>query len=352
MLGIDRRILSAAWTLLLFAAAVGAVYLAARTIVVFVVALLFAYLLTPVVDFAHRRAPRNWSRNAVLGIVYVVLVAGLVGMFVVLGSKIGEEAGMLAQRLPERIKTEDPLAGIPFPGFLDPWRAQIIDILRSQLSGLDEKVLPMLTAAGSQVVAGLGSLLTAVLIPILSFFFLKDGREMRNALVEAAGSNANFVSGILDDLHDLLAQYIRALVLLAMATLLFYTIFLQSIGVPYPILLAGIAAILEVIPVVGPLTASGVILLVAGVNGFPHMLWIFVFLVVYRVFQDYVLNPYLMSAGVDVPPLLVLFGVLAGEQIAGVAGMFFSVPVIAALRILMVREGWLKGHRPKAPAAR
>jgi predicted PurR-regulated permease PerM len=44
-----------------------------------------------------------------------------------------------------------------------------------------------------------------------------------------------------------------------------------------------------------------------------------------------------MSSGVEVDPLLVLFGVLAGEQIAGVPGMFFSVPVIAALRVLYVR---------------
>lgn len=349
MLGIDRRVLSAAWTLLLFAVVVAAVYLAARTIMVFVVALLFAYLLTPIVDFAQRRAPKTWSRVAVLGIVYIVFVASLIGVLVVLGSKIGEEATMLAKRLPDRLQHEDPLAGIPFPGFLDPWRAQIIDFLRSQLSGLDEKVLPMLTAAGSRVVEGLGSLLTVVLIPILSFFFLKDGREMRNALVEAAGKKAHVVSGILDDLHDLLAQYIRALVLLALATLLFYSIFLEVVGVPYPVLLAGIAAILEVIPVVGPLTASGVILLVAAFNGFPHMLWIVVFLVVYRIFQDYVLNPYLMSSGVDVPPLLVLFGVLAGEQVAGIPGMFFSVPVIAALRVLMVRQGWVAGQRPKKP---
>ena len=62
-----------------------------------------------------------------------------------------------------------------------------------------------------------------------------------------------------------------------------------------------------------------------------------VFLIVYRLFQDYVLSPYLLSSGVELHPLLVLFGVLAGEQVAGIPGMFFSVPVIAALRIIVVR---------------
>ena len=62
-----------------------------------------------------------------------------------------------------------------------------------------------------------------------------------------------------------------------------------------------------------------------------------IFLAVYRVFQDYVLSPYLMSSGVEIHPLLVLFGVLAGEQIGGVPGMFFSVPIMAALRVIFVR---------------
>jgi predicted PurR-regulated permease PerM len=54
----------------------------------------------------------------------------------------------------------------------------------------------------------------------------------------------------------------------------------------------------------------------------------------FRVVQDYVLNPYLMSSGIELHPLLVLFGVLAGEALAGIPGMFFSVPVLAILRVI------------------
>ncbi|MGD1096876.1 MAG: AI-2E family transporter [Bryobacteraceae bacterium] len=75
----------------------------------------------------------------------------------------------------------------------------------------------------------------------------------------------------------------------------------------------------------------------AAFTGYPHLLWIVIFLVVYRIFQDYVLSPYLMSSGVEIHPMLVLFGVLAGEQLAGIPGMFFSVPIMAALRVIYVR---------------
>ena len=62
-----------------------------------------------------------------------------------------------------------------------------------------------------------------------------------------------------------------------------------------------------------------------------------IFLVAYRMFQDYFLSPHLMGQGVELHPLLVLFGVFAGAEVAGVAGTFLSVPVLALVRILYVR---------------
>ena len=80
------------------------------------------------------------------------------------------------------------------------------------------------------------------------------------------------------------------------------------------------------------------------------MFAIIVFLIVYRLFQDYVLAPYLMGHGVELHPLLVLFGVLAGEQIGGISGMFFSVPVLATLRVVYVRMQKARTKREFAPS--
>ena len=62
-----------------------------------------------------------------------------------------------------------------------------------------------------------------------------------------------------------------------------------------------------------------------------------IFLVAYRMFQDYLLSPHLMGQGVQLHPLLVLLGVFGGAEVAGVAGSFLSVPVLAMARILYVR---------------
>jgi predicted PurR-regulated permease PerM len=217
-------------------------------------------------------------------------------------------------------------------------RPRITELLRDRIAELDRDVLPILSRAGQQILSGLGNVLSVVLVPILSFFFLKDGRAMREAIVGSVSpAQRPLAEEIFADLHRLLAQYIRALVLLAVATFISHFAFLSLIGAPYAVLLAGIAAMLEFIPVVGPLVAAVILLLVTAFAGYPHVLWIAVFLALYRIFQDYVLNPYLMSAGVAIHPMLVLFGVLAGEQVAGIPGMFFSVPVMAALRVVVRR---------------
>ena len=331
MLGIDRPALKIVWTVFLFALVGLLVYEARRTLMIFVLALFFSHLLAPVVSFFERTGQKRVPRVVILVVVYIAVLALIVGAIISVGSRIGEQAASLAVRLGDVMKQQDPLSGLPLPA----WAVQF---LKERLGELEKQVLPLVSSAGLQILSGIGNVLYAILIPILSFFFLKDGATIRKTIVDSfARGHQPVVNEIIMDLNLLLAQYIRALVLLAIAAFLFYAGFLSIASVPYAILLAGIAAIFEFIPVVGPLTASAIILLVAAFTGYPHLLWIVTFLVVYRIFQDYVLNPYLMSSGVEVDPLLVLFGVLAGEQIAGVPGMFFSVPVIAALRVLYVR---------------
>jgi predicted PurR-regulated permease PerM len=188
------------------------------------------------------------------------------------------------------------------------------------------------------MVAALSNAVFLVLIPILSFFFLKDGRKLTDqVLALGSGRRRAMWEDILADLNVLLGQFMRALVIISLATLTLYSIFFVIAGLPYPILLASIAALLEFIPLVGPLTAAAIILLAAAVSGAGHILLVLLFLIAYRFLNDYGLSPHLMSSGTELHPLLLIFGALAGRELAGVPGMFLSVPVLAVLRVLYVR---------------
>jgi predicted PurR-regulated permease PerM len=151
------------------------------------------------------------------------------------------------------------------------------------------------------------------------------------------GPKRDLVEEIANDVNVLLAQYMRALTVLSLFTLTFFSFYLSVTRVPYSLLLAAIAGMLEFIPMIGPFIAAVTIVLVAGFSGYPHLLWVIIFLGVYRLFQDYVLSPRLMSAGMELHPLLIMFGVFAGGEIGGIPGTFLSVPVLAMARILYRR---------------
>ena len=337
MLGIDRRALQIAWTLFLFALILLLVYHIARTLIVFALALFLAHLLSPLVDLVERFFPVRINRTLSMAIVYIAFVGAVVALAVLLGSKIVEQAAALAGRLPATVQS-NPLDRIALPSWLEPQRNALTEFLNQQLRQLGANILPSLSIAGREVLTGINGVLIGVLIPILSFLFLLNGRRLRLSILDLfSESKRPLVDAIINDLHVLLSQYVRALILLALATFTSFSIALSLLGAPYAVLLAGLAGLLEVIPVLGPLTAAIAILVIAWLSGYSHLLVLLVFLALYRIVQDYLLNPYLMSAGVEVPPLLVLFGLLAGEQLAGIPGMFFSVPVIAAIRVVFER---------------
>jgi predicted PurR-regulated permease PerM len=348
MFGIDERALRVIWTAFLFALALALVYFIRDTILVFALAIFFAYMIWPVVGLVEKVIPqrRNWA----LTVVYVLLVGviGLLGFELI--PSIASQATTLGTNLPKML-SGNKLATIPLPSFLEPLRTQVVTFVSDRASDLSSRVVPFVQQVGRHVLTGIGALLPMILVPILAFFFIKDGDQIRRHLLGAVGDgdDRSLLDLILDDVHSLLKNYIRALVLMAIASFAAWAVFLSAMRYPYELLLAGLAGVMEFIPVIGPAAAGIVILIVCGTTGGGSLLWILVFWGVYRVFADYVLNPYLMSSGVEVHPLLVLFGVLAGESIGGIPGMFFSIPAIAIVRVIFLRVRASDNHPRATP---
>ena len=354
MLGIDPRAARVAWTVFLIALVVATAYTIRVTLVVFMIALLFAYLLTPVVESVQRFTPKRISPRLALVLVYLALIGVIIALTVTLGSRIADEANNLATRLPDLLRNRAWINQIPLPGWMEPVRARIVQMLQTELDNGGQDILPYVRSVGGELISGAKYLVYVVLVPILAFFFLKDGRRMREQFVAglAEGKHRRVMDEILEDINRLLGEYIRALVLLSVSSFTGYSIFFGVTRAPYAVLLACIAAIGEFLPVVGPAAAGVIALVVTGLAGYDHVAAFAIFWIVFRMFQDYVVSPYLMGKGVELNPMLVLFGVLAGEQVAGITGMFFSVPVIATLRVLFVRYQRARGGGLVAPDSR
>jgi predicted PurR-regulated permease PerM len=336
MLGFDRRAAQYTWTAAAILLLLVMLYRTRTVLFVFIIALLFAYLLSPLVDFLNRALPTSRTRTPALIFAYLLLIGALGFAAVGLGSRIADEANSLINRLPDLVNQAAEAPPAPAPqSAMD----SLMDNVRSQIRLHAGDVVAYLPRAGLRVLAFAGNLIWVIIVPILGFFFLKDGHVMWQKLVEliAEGPHRALVEDIAQDVNVLLAQYMRALTILSLFTLTFFSFYLSVTRVPYALLLAAMAGILEFIPMIGPLTAAAAIVVVSLFSGYPHLLWILIFMGVYRLFQDYVLSPRLMSEGMELHPLLVMFGVFAGGEIGGVAGTFLSVPVLALARILYTR---------------
>ena len=335
MLGIDWKAARITWTaamvLLLFAV----VYLIRGTLLIFVISLLLAYLVYPLMDQIDRRLSSR-TRTPALALTFLIAIGSVVLFGAFIGSIVAEQASNLTKIAPaflERMRE----APTPGPQSLASLKDQTVAAIEDQLRRHYNDLASLVPHVTMRVLAASGNLIYIVIVPILSFFILKDGRNIRDSFLENFRSDRQKVEDILMDAHILLLQYMRALMFLCLATFLSFSIVLSIMRVPNAILLASIAFPLEFVPLVGPLIAAVIIVAVTIISGYHGVVWVVVFLGCYRVFQDYVLSPRLMSRGVELHPLLVIFGVFAGGEIAGVAGIFLSVPVLALLRLLYHR---------------
>jgi predicted PurR-regulated permease PerM len=189
-----------------------------------------------------------------------------------------------------------------------------------------------------KVVSVVSNLIYLIIIPVLAFLFLNDAGTLRQDMLDLVpdGPRRALLRDVIADVHVLLARYMQALVVLSGAACTAYGIFFAIVGVPYGVVLAVVGGLLEFIPMIGPLVAVVSIVLVTGITT-GHWVAVIVFTVSFRMLQDYIVSPHLMERGISIHPLLVLFGVFAGAEIAGIPGTFLSVPALAAMRIVYLR---------------
>jgi len=339
MLGTDRRAASYTWTAVLVLLLLAFVYEVRTTLFVFVLALLFAYLLAPLVNLLDRFLPasRTRRRTPALALAYILVVAVAVVIGTQIGSIVVDQAKELRGRLPKMMESLRAPSS-PSPDAIDKLKAEVMDKIGGAIAERSGDLVSAAASAGVKIVTVASDLIYLVIIPVLAFFFLKDAGEIRQHIVDLAPDPPRraLLEDILSDIDRLLAHYMRALFVLSMGAFTAYSIFFTIIGVPYGVLLAALGGMLEFIPMVGPLSAAAIIIVVAIVAKAP-LGAILVFLVMYRMFQDYIVSPHLMGQGVELHPLLILFGVFAGAEVAGVPGTFLSVPVLALVRILYLR---------------
>ncbi len=331
---LDPRTLKVLLTVLVVAAVLAFAYAARDTLIEFLLAIFFAYLVDPLVGYVHRFV--KGSRGRAIAVVYVAILLWLALAGFLMGARLAADARHLAQTLPslfEKLSSGQIAFTIGSQrGWSYETQVKIQHYLLSHQGEFFEwgkRFLSRLATLGKHA-------WWLVAVPILGAFFLKDGARFAHAALDMLSRRRQreFLDAVMQDVQVMLAHFIRAQLILAILSTVAYTLGLILLRVPYPVILGTVGGTLEFIPMVGPFVAFLGIVFIALLTGYKHLWIVIAFLAVWRGVQDYVNSPRIMGRHVELPGLAVLFGVLAGGEVAGVIGVFLSVPIMATLRIV------------------
>ena len=336
MLLADSRTARVLVTVLLFALGLGFLYVARATLIAFLFAIFFAYLMSPAVAHLERLLKgRGWA----IAVIYTALIAIVIIFFVLVGPKVTREGARLGQSVPELLTKLSSGEIATQIGADHGWSKATTDFVQSFLMSHKDDITQLAQRIGLRVADVAKQAWLFFVVPLLSILFLKDGRAFSDFLLSTIQSRPQreFLENVLNDLNQMLAHFIRAQLTLAALTLVVYSAFLAIMGVQNPLALGMLGGMLEFVPVVGPLVAAITIVAVALLMSYQHWLVLIVFLGIWRLIQDYVSSPRIMGESMELHPLAAIFGVMAGGEVAGILGVYLSIPVMAALRIVFRR---------------
>jgi len=332
----DRRTAKILATALVFALAIAIIYVARVVIVIFMVSILFAYLIDPAVRFLQHhsllfkklRGPHITEAYLVSIILVAVLAHALTPAF-------HDAFGPLSQQIPaiaEKISTGDIANDLSANrGWTDAQGAWFRAFLQRHRSYIEVSIAEI-ERSSSSAIAGI------LIIPILSIFFLSDGEDIANQAIFLLSTENNrvFVRTLACDLDVMLQRYIRAKVTLGGLSLLYCLCTMLLLRFPNALVLAVLAGLLEFIPVAGWMMAAAIIV-GSGTLSHSHWVWMLSLLCLWRILMDYWICPRVMGHKLEIHPLLAIFTVMVGGAIGGIIGIYLSVPVVAALRVVYFR---------------
>jgi predicted PurR-regulated permease PerM len=348
----DRVTESAAWRvvsraiLFTFAVLIGLWLLGQLTSVVVrvVLAIILAAGMKPLVDrLTHRSLRRKGRWTPPRGL--VVLVVYLLTIFLV-----ATAGGLILQVVV--VEIQNLVNGVPVyaPRLVD-YLNDLVDLvpggremlagfdLPAQLSALVSRIFSALSQAlvVFQYALGLVSgLLDVLMILLLALYITTDGPMIGRYLRAFLPPDRHEQAGrITSRIFVRLGGWVSGQILLCLIIGVMSWVGLTIIGVPYAVVLALVAGIMEAVPNVGPIIAAVPAVMVAAIYSPWKALFVVLLYLLIQQLENYIIVPRVMSRAVELHPLAVLLALMIGAELMGVLGAVLSVPVAAAISVIV-----------------
>ena len=306
-----------------------------------ILAVFFAYLIAPLVGLLQRPVTLKGRRRSLplplaVGVVYLLIFGSLALALWILLPVVSTQLSELAREVPGYIARGQAR--------LRAWESYERSHLPAEIRGaVQGSINQALKAAGDSLKSGIlpwiaGALAYVpwlVLVPILALFLLKDAELFRTTALRLFPKGRLRWRGddFFQDVNSTLAAYVRAQLIACAIVGIACTIGFALIGVPHAMVLGIGAGLLEFIPLAGPLTIGAIAVTFAAFSSTGQALSVLAFLVILRVVEDYVVYPRIIGHGIHLHPLAVIVAILCGAELAGLVGVFLSIPAVAVLSV-------------------
>jgi predicted PurR-regulated permease PerM len=320
-------------------------------ILLLILSIFFAYFVSPLVEFLRRPVRMGKRqvvipRTAAIALAYFMIVAGIVVVIYLLAPRLGSQF----PEFTEQARNYWTTVGAHTQGWVEYFRTHrmpgpLLDAINRAIPSVIEKVSLTASDVLGHMAGWLIYIPWMVLIPVLSFFLLKDAETFRRSALQMLPKGRWRWRGdeFFQDINSALAAYIRAQLTACLFIGVVCAIGFTFLGLPSPLVLGLLAGFVEFVPLVGPLLIAVIAAIAALLHAGPFAaLMVLLFLGVLRIVQDYIVYPRLIGQGIHLHPLAVIIAILSGAELAGVAGIFLAIPVVAILTVSY--RHWLE-HR-------
>ncbi len=332
------RFWKAVFSLLALAIGLWVLVSVSSVLIPFLLGVMIAYLIHPLVD---RFVAVGFRRDRTVVVLYLTFLGATCALVVWLLPLLIRETKDIIQQLPayeisfnsmiqrfnaEQYKFTHHALGKKAPLMVLTFNAgNIVDLL---LHKIPENALGF---------AHIGMWL--LIIPFVSFFALSNGRDWIDMIFDWTPSEyVESLLGFLAEVNATLGGYVRGQILDAMCAGFATMIGLMVLGFDWAVLMGLISGLLNVVPFMAPVIGGSLTLLLAYFQGLPTatligIVWVFVLV---RLLDDFVFIPFIIGGSVKLHPVLMLFAVLAGFQVGGFLGLVFAVPLAAVVKIFVL----------------
>lgn len=334
MLSLDDKAGNVMTTVAIFSTTAAVLYVARGAFFILLLSVLFAYLLEPAVSLIQRHSSIGRG-NRTLAIAQVYFLAFLVvgGLGYEFGPHLVGQIKSLNAALPQILQglSDGKVADLGAKHGLNLAQQQRI---HDWLANNHNTIMHVFERGAASAAYVAASAVWLFAVPILAIFILRDSRQLVDTFVQRVGGGRNsLLQRIAGQVDTMLARYVQAQTALAGLSFVFYSVSMFILKFPYAIALGFLGGVLEFLPGVG-WVASAVLMLTIGFLTHAHWIWMGALLLLWRLVQDYVNSPRIMGDSLHLQPLTVLFALMVGGQLGGIAGAYLSVPIVAVLRIV------------------